>query len=165
MQVRARVEDEKKKKKKKKNGVVITGGTKGLGYSLAREFLARDEKVVICGRNKDRLHAAVNALQDEYHGATIHGIQCDVSSPSDVAALASFAVAELGTVHFWINNAGIYVLMFLCSYMHTYVLRFQIFEFVELKELSYNLLTSLVSMYLYVEESMNSQIQITFILK
>lgn len=110
MQVRARVEDEKKK-----NGVVITGGTKGLGYSLAREFLARDEKVVICGRNKDRLHAAVNALQDEYHGATIQGIQCDVSSPSDVAALASFAVEELGTVHFWINNAG----MFLCSYVLT----------------------------------------------
>ena len=137
MQVGERVEDDKKKK----NGVVITGGTKGLGYSLAREFLASDEKVVICGRNKDRLHAAVNALQDEYHGATIHGIQCDVSSPSDVAALASFAVEELGTVHFWINNAG----MFSCFYMHTYVLRFQIFEFVELKDLFYNLETSSVS--------------------
>lgn len=124
MQVRARVEDEKK------NGVVITGGTKGLGYSLAREFLARDEKVVICGRNKDRLHAAVNALQDEYHGATIQGIQCDVSSPSDVAALASFAVEELGTVHFWINNAG----MFLCFlHAYTYVLGFQTFEFVRWK--------------------------------
>ena len=94
MQAGEKVEDDKKKK----NGVVITGGTKGLGYSLAREFLARDEKVVICERNKDRLHVAVNALQDEYHGATIHGIQRVVSSPSDVDGSFNLSNRKLGRV-------------------------------------------------------------------
>ena len=39
MQAGEKIEDDKKKKK---NGVVIIGGTKGLGYSLAREFLASE---------------------------------------------------------------------------------------------------------------------------
>jgi NAD(P)-dependent dehydrogenase (short-subunit alcohol dehydrogenase family) len=90
----------------KKKGVVITGGTKGLGFSLARELLAGDAKVVICGRNEEQLNAALDALQREFGGCAIQGVRCDVSDASDVAALASFAREALGTIHFWINNAG-----------------------------------------------------------
>lgn len=36
----------------------------------------------------------------------VHGIRCDVSRPEDVAELGQFAQQQLGTVHFWINNAG-----------------------------------------------------------
>uniref|UniRef100_A0A7I4FF80 Uncharacterized protein n=1 Tax=Physcomitrium patens TaxID=3218 RepID=A0A7I4FF80_PHYPA len=90
-----------------KRGIVITGGSKGLGYSLAREFLAtNNSKVVICGRNADRLQAAVASLQTEFDDSCIQGVRCDVSNASDVAALASFAAEKLGTIHFWINNAG-----------------------------------------------------------
>lgn len=89
-----------------KKGIVITGGSKGLGYSLAREFLAANEKVVICGRNEEQLSAAVASLQKEFDSTSVHGVRCDVSSAVDVAALAAFAVESLGTVHFWINNAG-----------------------------------------------------------
>jgi len=89
-----------------KKGIVITGGSKGLGFSLAREFLAANERVVICGRNEEQLSAAIASLRTEFGSSSIHGLRCDVSSASDVAALASFAVESLGTVHFWINNAG-----------------------------------------------------------
>lgn len=102
--VRAEYGDETK-------GVVITGGTKGLGFSLAREFLAANAKVVICGRNEDQLNAAISSLQTEFGGSAIEGVRCDVSSASDVAALASFAKEKLGTIHFWINNAGTSVLL------------------------------------------------------
>lgn len=44
-------------------GVVITGGSKGLGFALAREFLAAQDKVVICGRDARRVEHATAALQ------------------------------------------------------------------------------------------------------
>lgn len=87
-------------------GVVITGGTKGLGLALAHEFLAANERVVICGRNEEQLNHAVDSLQNEFGSDSIQGVRCDVSCADDVAALAAFAVETLGTVHFWINNAG-----------------------------------------------------------
>ena len=90
----------------KRKGIVITGGTKGLGYALAREFLAGRDNVVICGRNEDQLAAAIGALQAGFPGAIVDGIRCDVSNATDVAALASFAAETLGTIHFWLNNAG-----------------------------------------------------------
>lgn len=34
-------------------------------------------------------------------------ISCDVCKPEDVSKLASFVVEELGSVDFWVNNAGI----------------------------------------------------------
>ena len=36
----------------------------------------------------------------------VHGMRCDVSQPEDMAELGQFASQQLGTVHFWINNAG-----------------------------------------------------------
>ena len=36
----------------------------------------------------------------------MHGVRCDVSCPDDMAELGRFAKQQLGTVHFWLNNAG-----------------------------------------------------------
>ena len=36
-------------------GVVITGGSRGVGYAMAKEFLKRGDSVVICGKDRDRL--------------------------------------------------------------------------------------------------------------
>lgn len=104
--VRALAETRSNEIESKKRGIVITGGTKGLGYALAREFLAGRDNVVICGRNEDQLAAAIDALQAGFPGAIVDGIRCDVSNATDVAALASFATEKLGTIHFWLNNAG-----------------------------------------------------------
>lgn len=86
-------------------GVVITGGANGVGFAYADEFLKRSHEVVICDV-KDPA-AAVAALEERHPGGKIVGVQCDVSSADDVERLAATAKAELGTVHYWINNAGI----------------------------------------------------------
>jgi chlorophyll(ide) b reductase len=87
-------------------GVVITGGSSGLGYSLAAEFLLAGDRVVICGRNKPRLDDALSSLGLAVPHGEVHGMVCDVGNPSDGHAFAVFASARLGCVDRWINNAG-----------------------------------------------------------
>jgi NAD(P)-dependent dehydrogenase (short-subunit alcohol dehydrogenase family) len=87
-------------------GVVITGGSAGLGYALAAEFLSTGDRVVICGRNQQSLDEALHTLQLAVPSGQIYGIVCDAGEPSGGSALAAFAAARLGRVDRWINNAG-----------------------------------------------------------
>ncbi len=95
-----------KKSGERSLGVVITGGSKGLGYALASEFLAAGDRVVICGRNPERLEDALHSLRLAVPGGEVHGIVCDVGERSSGKLLADFAVSRLGRVDRWINNAG-----------------------------------------------------------
>lgn len=87
-------------------GIVITGGTRGLGFALAREFLAAGAGVALCGRDQERLQAALTALQTEFRDCLVLGRKCDVSQPQDVHEFANFAAEGLGNIKIWLNNAG-----------------------------------------------------------
>jgi NAD(P)-dependent dehydrogenase (short-subunit alcohol dehydrogenase family) len=82
---------------------VVTGGTVGMGFAAAKE-LGKYGPVMICGRNADRLGRALSDLR--IAGVEAYGQTCDVSSLSDVQALANEAVqiAPIGNV---VNSAGI----------------------------------------------------------
>ena len=45
--------------------VVVTGGSRGLGLCLAREFAERGARVVICARDAGELERAARVLADE----------------------------------------------------------------------------------------------------
>jgi NAD(P)-dependent dehydrogenase (short-subunit alcohol dehydrogenase family) len=87
--------------------IVITGSTRGLGFQLAREFLRRGCSVVVSGRGRAAVNAAVAALRAEFPRAGVRGIACDVADPAQVQALWDGAAKALGGVDHWINNAGI----------------------------------------------------------
>jgi NAD(P)-dependent dehydrogenase (short-subunit alcohol dehydrogenase family) len=87
--------------------IVITGSTRGLGFQLAREFLRRGCAVVVSGRAREAVDAALSGLRAEFTNAVVHGIPCDVADPAQVQALWDSAVRALGGVDHWINNAGI----------------------------------------------------------
>ena len=87
-------------------GVVITGGTKGVGFALAKEFLSRGDRVVVCGRNRENLDQAVTKLNELFPGRETYGITCDVSNYEDVEKFAKYAKAKLEDINIWINNAG-----------------------------------------------------------
>ncbi len=91
-----------------RRSVVITGGTRGIGKGMAREFLKRGHCVTICGRTEDAVTAAVGDLTGEAEagGGRIIGAACDVSDYGQVKALWDRAVEAFGTVDIWINNAG-----------------------------------------------------------
>jgi len=97
-------------------GVVITGGTRGIGYGLAKAFLERGARVVITGRTASAVAAAVASLDaGTASGAAVagdcppnvFGTVCDVRRWEDVRKLWNFSEDALGKVDIWVNNAGI----------------------------------------------------------
>ena len=87
--------------------VVITGGTQGLGYGYAREFLRRGHRVLICGRDAPRVAEAVAKLQTECQaGPRVDGAVCDTANLAALQALWERAISRFGRVDIFINNAG-----------------------------------------------------------
>jgi len=86
--------------------VVITGSTKGIGLGLAREFLKRGHNVVISSRGSAAVEKALAGLQAEFPGRKIVGKVCEVADYAQVQALWDAALAGLGSVDIWVNNAG-----------------------------------------------------------
>src|SRR5688572_27709132 len=70
--------------------VLVTGGSKGLGLLLAREFSAAGCSVAICARDQGELDWAADFLA-EYGLARPHTIVCDVSDRAQVERMVSDA--------------------------------------------------------------------------
>ncbi len=83
--------------------IVITGGSKGLGLAMAREFLGcyPQDTVALCGRNAEQLEAALADLRRQFGAERVHGTTCDVSSPQHVSRLGEFVGERLGGVDLW----------------------------------------------------------------
>jgi NAD(P)-dependent dehydrogenase (short-subunit alcohol dehydrogenase family) len=85
-------------------GVLITGGTSGIGLATAERFLAEGSRVYVCGLDDDELKAALERLEP---GGVVAGMRCDVGVPDEVDHLVAEAERFLGRVDVLINNAGI----------------------------------------------------------
>ena len=81
--------------------VLITGGSRGLGLVLARQFADEKARVVICGRDQIELDRARVDLQQQ--GAEVRSFPCDVTDPEAVQKM----VDEIGKIDVLVNNAGI----------------------------------------------------------
>ena len=86
--------------------VVITGSTRGIGLGLAREFLKAGHDVLISGRSSAAVEKALALLRAEFPGRKIVGKVCEVADYAQVQGLWDAAVAGLGSVDIWVNNAG-----------------------------------------------------------
>lgn len=88
--------------------VVITGGSRGLGFALAGAFLERGCRVTLAGRTESSTSAAVDQLRRALpaRAAAIDGVACDVTRTEQLERLWQRARAR-GPVHVWINNAGV----------------------------------------------------------
>jgi len=84
-------------------GVLISGGSSGIGLAAARRFLEERCRVFLCGLDPAEVDQAVSGLA-EY--GQVSGISCDVSREADVARLVASAEAALGRVDVLANNAG-----------------------------------------------------------
>lgn len=84
-------------------GVLVSGGSSGIGLAAARRFLEERCRVFLCGLDPAEVGQVVAALAPV---GEVSGMACDVSREADVARLVASAEAALGRVDVLANNAG-----------------------------------------------------------
>src|SRR5437762_7621100 len=85
--------------------VLITGGSRGLGLLLAREFGERGARVAVCARNAAELERAKKRMTQER--ICLWSFACDVSQPEQVAEMIGSVRRDLGQIDVLVNNAGV----------------------------------------------------------
>lgn len=85
--------------------VLITGGSRGLGLVMAREFAREGSRIVLCARDEQELDQA--RLDLEKLGAEVIAIPCDITNKQDVTAMVSTINSRFGAVDVLVNNAGV----------------------------------------------------------
>lgn len=85
-------------------GVVVTGGSRGLGRALAEELAVAGAKVVLVAREKAALDEVVAGIRAR--GGEAHGIVADVRDRDATYAIAGQATAAVGEIDCLINNAS-----------------------------------------------------------
>ncbi|HVV00419.1 MAG TPA: SDR family NAD(P)-dependent oxidoreductase [Verrucomicrobiae bacterium] len=85
--------------------VLISGGSRGLGLVLARQFAAEGSRLALAARNEHELNAAADELRKS--GAEVLALACDVRDREQVNEAVHRTVARYGRLDVLINNAGI----------------------------------------------------------
>jgi len=85
--------------------VLITGGSRGLGLVMAREFAREGARLVLCARDEQELDQA--RLDLEMLGAEVMVVPCDVRNQHDVNEMIAAVNSRFGGVDVLVNNAGV----------------------------------------------------------
>ena len=87
----------------KGKAAIVTGGTSGIGLSIARRLLEEGTKVFISGRDKDKLKQSIAELSGV---GNISGASASVENPADAARLVEEAARWAGRLDIVVSNAG-----------------------------------------------------------
>src|ERR1041385_6940541 len=85
--------------------VLITGGSRGLGLVMAREFAREGARVALCARDEAELERAQADL--ETLTAEVMTVPCDVTNRQSVALMIDHVNNRFGGVDVLVNNAGV----------------------------------------------------------
>lgn len=83
---------------------IVTGGSRGIGESIAKALGQSGAKVAIASRKREGLDAAAERLKAA--GVDVFPVQCHTGKPSEVKALVDQVVAQFGKVDVLVNNAA-----------------------------------------------------------
>lgn len=83
----------------------ITGGTKGIGYGIAKALLEKGMKVAITGRSLEATVKAANELSED--SSRVLALQSDVSSIESEQKAIEATIAHFGQLDLLVANAGL----------------------------------------------------------
>jgi len=84
--------------------VVVAGGSRGIGRSIALGFAAAGANVSICARGAEALAQAESELQSR--GIKVHAAVCDLADGAAVTRYVNEAANALGSIDVLVNNAS-----------------------------------------------------------
>ena len=89
-----------------KRTAIVTGGSRGIGYAIARR-LGMDDCQVVVFATGDRARVQENLDALEAAGVTLHYVQGNVACAEDRQRLVEETVARFGRIDILVNNAGV----------------------------------------------------------
>jgi 2-hydroxycyclohexanecarboxyl-CoA dehydrogenase len=87
-------------------GVVLLGGTAGVGLETAMQFAEAGARVVLLGRSAERGSAACEAVRARVDGAAVHFVRVDASDPDASVAAESECRSILGNIDVLFCSSG-----------------------------------------------------------
>ncbi|MDO4979140.1 MAG: 3-oxoacyl-ACP reductase family protein [Candidatus Saccharibacteria bacterium] len=86
--------------------VVVTGGSRGIGFATVRAFLKEGAKVILCASREETATKAVEELKKEFNDASVEGIWPNLFDYDTVKEAIDKIVKDYGRIDVLINNAG-----------------------------------------------------------
>lgn len=86
--------------------VIITGGTRGIGYETVRKFLENGAKVALLGSREDSVNKALSNLKEENSSYEVIGFYPDLTKEEEIKETFEKIEKEFGKIDCLINNAG-----------------------------------------------------------
>lgn len=88
----------------KGQNLIVAGGSRGIGRSIALTFAAAGANVSICARGKEGVDKTVAEIAK--HGVKAHGASCDLGDAGAIKGYIAAAAAALGGANVLVNNAS-----------------------------------------------------------
>ena len=86
---------------------IVTGGTRGIGYAIVKEYLKNGATVVLCGSRPETAEKAVSQLKEENPEWQVEGISPNLTDYEEVKASFDAVAKKYGRIDILANNAGI----------------------------------------------------------
>jgi NAD(P)-dependent dehydrogenase (short-subunit alcohol dehydrogenase family) len=87
---------------------VITGGTRGIGASMVRDFLKMKWNVAWSGTTESSVEKSLQAISGEFPEENYVAIRSDATDENDIQNLWETAFRAFGRVDIWVNNVGVH---------------------------------------------------------
>jgi NAD(P)-dependent dehydrogenase (short-subunit alcohol dehydrogenase family) len=87
--------------------VIVTGGVKGIGLGIAKDFAGKGASVIVADLDQKECNKVANELATEFNVKCL-GVKCDMSNMKDVSNLVKKTIQTFKKLDILVNNAGIY---------------------------------------------------------
>lgn len=89
--------------------VLITGGTRGIGEAISREFAKKGYNLIINYINSKEKAERLKAELEKIYNINVLTIQADLSDEKAIENMVDIAIDKFGKVDVLVNNAGIVI--------------------------------------------------------